>query len=116
MKKIYYLSTCNTCDKILKQINLEGIDLVDIKQHNISEKDLDFAASVLGSYEMAFNKRAIKFRTLGLNKMSLKEEDYRKYILDEYTFVKRPLAIIGDSVFAGNSKSVVEALKIKLNE
>lgn len=115
MKKIYYLSTCSTCTKILKDLNLEDIELVDIKLQNISEEDLNYAASNLGSYESLFSKRAMKYRSLGLNEMDLSESDYKKYILEEYTFLKRPVAFIDDEVFAGNSKKVVENLTKKIN-
>jgi arsenate reductase len=36
-------------------------------------------------------------------------------ILDEYTFLKRPVIIIDQEIFIGNSKKSVEALKEKLN-
>jgi arsenate reductase len=43
-----------------------------------------------GSYEALFSRRAMKYRSMGLNEMELSEDDYRKYILEEYTFLKRP--------------------------
>jgi arsenate reductase len=48
---------------------------------------------------------------MGLNEMALTEKDYRKYILEEYTFLKRPVVVSGDKIFIGNSKKVVEAAK-----
>ena len=51
-------------------------------------------------------KVALKYRSMGLNDMKLTEKDYRKYILYEYTFLKRPVLIIGDRKFIGNSKKV----------
>jgi arsenate reductase len=115
MNKIYYLSTCSTCSRILKGLKLDGIKLIDIKSANISASDLDYAASKLGSYESLFSKRAMKYKSLGLNEMDLSETDYRNYILEEYTFLKRPVAFIDDEVFAGNSKKVVENLTKKIN-
>ena len=53
----------------------------------------------------------MKFRSMGLNEMDLNEDDYRKYILMEYTFLKRPVFVIGDKIFIGNSKKTVESLK-----
>jgi arsenate reductase-like glutaredoxin family protein len=41
--------------------------------------------------------------------MNLTEDDYRKYILEEYTFLKRPFMINGDAVFIGNAKKDVAA-------
>ncbi|MAW65769.1 MAG: arsenate reductase [Flavobacteriales bacterium] len=116
MKKIYYLGTCSTNSRILKELNLEGVELQDIKKNKISENQIDKIAIMAGSYEALFSRKAIKFRSLGLNKIDLKEEHYKKYILEEYTFLKRPVAVIDDEVFIGNSKKTVEALKTKLKK
>ena len=72
---------------------------------------MDFIKSKVGSYEAMFSKRAMKFRSMGLNEMKLSEEDYKKYMLEEYTFLKRPFIIFEDEVFVGNAKSTVEAAK-----
>ncbi len=110
MKKIYHLSNCNTCQKIISQINpSEETILQDIKIENIDATTLDWLKDKVGSYEALFSKRAIKYRSLGLNEMNLTEEDYRNYILEEYTFLKRPFMINGENVFIGNAKKDVEA-------
>ena len=110
MKKIYHLSNCNTCQKIISQINpSEETILQDIKIENIDATKLDWLKDKVGSYEALFSKRAIKYRSLGLNEMNLTEEDYRNYILEEYTFLKRPFMINGENVFIGNAKKDVEA-------
>jgi arsenate reductase len=96
-------------------IDCSNIQLIDIKTQNISEIDLDFAKEKLGSYEALFSKRAMKYRSMGLNEMDLNEEDFKTYILQEYTFLKRPVAFIDGEVFAGNSKKNVEALIKKVN-
>lgn len=88
----------------------------DIKQQNISAEALDSAKEKIGSYEALFSKRAMKFRSMGLNEMNLSEADYRKYILEEYTFLKRPFIWIGDQLFVGNAKKTVEAAKAALGE
>jgi arsenate reductase len=48
---------------------------------------------------------------MGLNGMDLGEKDYRKYILEEYTFLKRPVIIMEDRIFVGNSPKNVAAAK-----
>ena len=110
MKKIYHLSTCSTCQRILSQVNTEGFEMIDIKQQNINEADLDYVASKLGGYEAIFSKRAMKYRSMGLNQMTLDEGQFKKYMLEEYTFLKRPFVINGEKVYVGNSKKVVEQL------
>jgi len=108
MRKIYHLSTCSTCQKIIKEINPGTlVQLRDIKQKNIDGETLDWIKEKVGSYEALFSKRAMKFRSMGLNEMQLTESDYRKYILEEYTFMKRPFMIVEEHVFVGNSKKVV---------
>lgn len=114
--KIFHLSTCNTCQRIIGELgDLKDVELQNVKEKHISAKELDFAMKKEGSYEALFNKRAMKYRSLGLNKETLSEKEWRKRILAEYTFLKRPLAIINDKVFAGNAKKTVEALKSELN-
>lgn len=43
------------------------------------------------------------------SKKPVKDVDYKKLILKEYTFLKRPAAIIDGKVIAGNDKNAVEA-------
>lgn len=67
-----------------------------------------------GSYEALFSRVALKYRALGLDKKKLSEDDYKKYILEEYTFLKRPVFIIKDKIFVGNSKNNIAAVKAEL--
>ncbi len=113
MKKIYHLGTCDTNRKILKEVEAEkkAVDLQDIKTEKITPAQIDEMKKLVGSYEALFSRKAIKYRSLGLNEKQLTEKDYRKLILEEYTFLKRPVAIVGREIFIGNTKAVVEALK-----
>jgi arsenate reductase len=112
MKKIYYLSTCSTCERIIKEVK-PGKDLImqDIKTEPITAAQIDEMKKMAGSYEALFSRIALKFRGWGLNKMKLTEKDYRKYILEEYTFLKRPVFIVGDKIFVGNSSKNIAAVK-----
>lgn len=108
--KIYHLATCTTCQRILKEIpKLKRFELQDIKTEAITPGQLDEMKKMAGSYEALFSRVALKYRAMGLNKMQLSEKDYRKYILQEYTFLKRPVMIIGKEIFIGNGKNVVAA-------
>ncbi len=96
--------------RILKEINPSAdVVLQNIKEENIDEQTLDFLKDKVGSYEALFSKKAMKYRSMGLNQMDLSESDYKKYMLQEYTFLKRPFMINEDEVFIGNSKAVVAA-------
>ena len=109
MKKIYHLSSCSTCQRIIKTLE-PSADVIwqDIKTEQITEEQLLEMKEMAGTYEALFSRRAIKYRSMGLNEMELSEEDYKRYILEEYTFLKRPVMISGDQIFVGNSKKVVE--------
>lgn len=111
MKKAYYLSTCSTCNRILSQINTEGLQLQDIKTNKISPEQLEEMKKLAGSYEALFSRRAMKFRSMGLQDRDLSEEDYRDLILEEYTFLKRPVFMIEDRIFIGSSKKEIEELQ-----
>jgi arsenate reductase len=114
MKKIYHLSTCNTCQRIIQSLNNGAeFELQDIKTTAITEAQLEDMYNMAGSYEVLFSRRAMKYRSLGLNEQQLSEADYKKWILAEYTFLKRPVIIIDDSIFIGNAKKTVAAAQEK---
>lgn len=81
----------------------------DIKTESITPSQLDEMKELSGSYESLFSRVALKYKTLDPKPMT--EKEYRKLILAEYTFLKRPVAIIGKRIFVGNSKKNVENLK-----
>lgn len=113
MKKIYHLSSCSTCIRIIKELNPdESVVLQNIKTEKITEAQLDEMKTLAGSYEALFSKRAMKYKALGLKEMNLVEEDFKRYILEEYTFLKRPVIIVSDEIFVGNSKKVVAQAKV----
>jgi len=86
----------------------------DIKTEKITPAQLDEMKKMKGSYEALFSRRALKYKELGLKDRDLGEKDYRKFILDEYTFLKRPVVIMNDNIFVGSEKKTVEALKKEL--
>ncbi|MBJ6368257.1 arsenate reductase family protein [Snuella sedimenti] len=116
MKKVYYLKTCNTCTRILKELNLSSeFILQDIKTNPITVKQLEEMHALSGSYEALFSKRSKLYKEMDLKNQKLEERDYKHYILEHYTFLSRPVIIIDDSIFIGNSKKTVEAVKSKIS-
>jgi arsenate reductase len=110
MNKIYHLGNCGTCQKIIAQLNdIDSFEQQEIKTESISPEQLDQMKAMAGSYEALFSRRAMKYRSMGLNEQELSEKDYRKYILEEYTFLKRPVIIIDEDIFVGNAKKNVES-------
>lgn len=109
MKKIYHLGNCTTCQRIIKELNLSANFIQqDIKLEQITADQLDEMAQLSGSYESLFSRRAMKYKELGLKEKSLNEDDYKNYILKEYTFLKRPVLIVNEKIFVGNSKKTIE--------
>jgi len=115
MKKVYFLQTCDTCRRILKEVNLDGFEKQEIKTQPITVAQLEEMRAMTDSYESLFNKRAKLYKEMDLKNQNVTEADYRQYILDEYTFLKRPVFIVEDQIFIGNSKKVVESLKAILD-
>jgi arsenate reductase len=118
MKKIYHLGTCTTSQAIIKEtaIDKKGFVMQDIKVEKITPAQLDEMKKMAGSYEALFSRRAIKYKEWGLKEKILNEKDYRQFILEEYTFLKRPVVIINDQIFIGSEKKNVEVLKKKLEK
>ncbi|MEO9478289.1 MAG: ArsC/Spx/MgsR family protein [Maribacter dokdonensis] len=110
MKKIYHLSTCSTCQRIIKDLQpLVDFELQDIKTQPITNNQLEQMHSLSNSYEALFSKRAVLYRERNLKEQELSEDDFKSLILEQYTFLKRPVIIVDDQIFIGNSKKVVEA-------
>lgn len=109
--KVYYLSTCTTCKKIMSELPLDGFEKQDIKSEPITEAQIDEMKQLAGSYEALFSRVAMKYKAWGLKDKSLGEEDYKNYILQEYTFLKRPVFMVDGQIFIGNAKKNVTALK-----
>lgn len=116
MKKVYYLKTCSTCVRILKELNLPSeFILQDIKTELITEEQLENMKTLAGSYEALFSKRSKLYKEKGLKSQNLKEADYKRYILEHYTFLSRPVIVMDNTIFIGNSKNVVQAVKDAVN-
>lgn len=84
----------------------------DIKSQKITALQLDEMQKLSGSYESLFSRIARKYKELEIKPSS--EAEYKKLILEEYTFLKRPVIIFGNKIFIGNTKAVVEEAKKNL--
>lgn len=90
---------------------MDGFELQDIKSVPITKAQLEEMHSLSHSYEALFSRRAMLFRQRGLHEQELGETDYKNLILDHYTFLKRPVIVVGNEIFIGNSKKTVETAK-----
>jgi arsenate reductase len=105
MNKIYYLASCDTCRKIIKSLPKDhNLVFHDIKQNPITAEELEEMHQLSGSYEALFSKKAQLYKSMDLKNKSLTEADFKKYILEHYTFLSRPVFIINNNIFIGNTQ------------
>jgi arsenate reductase len=113
MNKIYYLASCDTCRKIIKSLP-ENHNLVfhDIKQDPLTAEELEEMQQLTGSYEALFSKKAQLYKSMDLKNKSLNESDFKKYILEHYTFLSRPVFMIDNKIFIGNTQqNILQVMK-----
>ncbi|MFT4848561.1 MAG: arsenate reductase [Sediminicola sp.] len=112
MRKIYHLSTCDTCKRIIKEVEIPSSFLMqDIKKDEITVKQLEEMYALSGSYEALFSRRAKLYKERSLKDEKLLEQDFKSLIIEHYTFLKRPVILNNEEIFIGNSKKTVEAAK-----
>jgi arsenate reductase (glutaredoxin) len=105
MDKIYYLASCDTCRKIIKSLPKDhNLVFHDIKQDPITVTELEKMRELAGSYEALFSKKAQLYRSLDLKNKALTEDDFKKYLLEHYTFLSRPVFIIKNAIYIGNTQ------------
>jgi arsenate reductase len=100
----------------MSELPLDDFQKQDIKTDPMTEEQLNEMGQLAGSFESLFSRVAMKYKALGLKDMLLTESDYKRHILKEYTFLKRPIFIIDSEIFIGNSKKNVEAVRLKLTQ
>ena len=117
MNKIYYLASCDTCRKIIKSLPKDNkLVFHDIKQNPSGVEDLEKMRALSGSYEALFSKKAQLYKSMDLKNKSLTEEDYKKYILEHYTFLSRPVFVIDGAIYIGNSQqNMLQVMKVLSN-
>ena len=116
MKKIYHLATCDTCKRIIRELQLPSEFIKhEIKQKEITVKELEALKELSGSYEALFSKRAKLYKERGLKDENLFEDDFKGFLLEHYTFLKRPVIVNEDEIFIGNSVNTVAAAKVSIH-
>jgi len=100
----------------MKEWNVDdSFELQNIKVDRMTGEQVDQMIEMAGSAAALFSKRSMKYCAMGLHERELSESEMRQFIIDEYTFLSRPVLILGDSIFVGNSKKVVAAATEALN-
>ncbi len=116
-RKVYFLSTCDTCQRIMKEVGVDAsFEQQDIKFNPVTEAQVEELYKHTGSYEELINKRARKLKDALTEHPVSGDADYRMLLLMDYTFLKRPVFEIEGQLFVGNAKKTVEAIKQALNK
>ncbi len=111
MPTFYYIPPCDSCQRVLGTIeSLTDWTLRDIKAEPLTEAELDEMAKLAGGYEPLFSRRARLYRARELHEATLTEDDYRRLILDHYTFLNRPVMMAGEKIFIGSAAKTVTAV------
>ncbi|AWA29134.1 arsenate reductase [Flavobacterium magnum] len=110
MDRIFYLASCDTCRKIIRMLPQHQLIYQDIRQEPVTEAQLDEMKALAGSYEALFSRKAQLYKSMGLKDQNLTEADFKRYLLEHYTFLSRPVFIIGGKIYIGNSAKNVEAV------
>jgi len=112
MKKIYYLKTCSDSMRVIKELNgLKDFERQEIKTEPITPAQLKVIRDLAGSYDAVFSRKAVLFRTMNLKDKQLSENEIRDLILGEYTFLRRPVIIIGNRIFIGHQEETIREVE-----
>ena len=114
MKKVYFLKTCSTCKRIMSEFDLTDFEQREIKSKAVSEEELEEMYALSKSYEALFSKKSTQIKERNIEVKSLQEEDFKKLILEDYRFLKRPVFIINQEIFIGSDKKNIEELNSSL--
>ena len=88
-----------------------GFEKQDIKEEELTVAQLDALKELAGSYEALFSRRAKLYKERQLKDEQLDETDYKQLILEHYTFLKRPVLVVDDAIFIGNSRKTIDQAK-----
>ncbi len=115
MKKVdvYGLPHCSTCQKAVTYLESKGVKIEkyhDLKTVPLKKKEVQRLVKLVGGAESLFSKRAIKYRTMKLNERVLSDSEMIDLMTEEYTFIKRPVLVLGDTALSGFSVKKYEEL------
>ena len=111
-----YLSSCSTCIRIIKSLEIEGASyLQDVKEQLITAEQLAYLYAHTQSYEALINKRGRVYARLKSEGTVFTEALCKSLLETEYSCLKRPILLWNGSLFIGNVKATVAAMKVALD-
>lgn len=109
----YWLPECTTCQKAKRRLDYHRVAPTiyrDIKREPLDRAEIKRLAALVGGAENLFSRRSVKYRELGLKDKTLSEDEMLDLMAGEYTFLKRPILVIGDRAVAGFFEKEYDAL------
>ena len=100
----YWLPNCSSCQKAKGWLERRGVKIAkfrDIKEESLTRNEIKDLVKMLGGPPELFSKRAIKYREMKLNEREVPPAEMLDLMTDEYTFLKRPIMVIGKHATAG---------------
>jgi arsenate reductase len=110
---VYWLPHCSTCQKAVKHLHERGVrvdEFRDLKGQPLQESEVRELARKVGGVEALFSRRAMKYRQMGLHEREVGEDEMVRLMTEEYTFVTRPVIVLGDRATAGSAAKRIDAL------
>jgi arsenate reductase-like glutaredoxin family protein len=98
----------------MSEFELTDFEQREIKSKAVSEEELQKMYDLSNSYEALFSKKSTQIKERNIDVKSLQEEDFKKLILEDYRFLKRPVFINNQEIFIGSDKKNIELLREKL--
>ena len=98
----------------MDEFDLSDFEQREIKTKAVTEEELQELYALTQSYEVLFSKKSTQIKERNVDVKSLQEEDFRRLILEDYRFLKRPVFIINQEIFIGSDKKNVENLRERL--
>ena len=99
----YWSQGCSTCQKAVRWLGRRDAKISkfrDIKDEPLSRNEIEKLAKMLGGPEELFSKRSIKYREMKLGEREVPPAEMLDLMSGEYTFLKRPIMVIGDKAVA----------------
>ncbi len=110
---VYGLPYCTTCQRAMQYLQERGVTVQsfrDVKTQPLTRGEVEDLARKVGGADRLFSRRAMKYRQMGLHEQQLSEDDLLRLMMEEYTFVTRPVIVRGDRATAGFSAKRVDEL------
>lgn len=79
----------------------DDVELQDIKKDPIEPEQLQQMVELVDNTLTLFSKRSRQYRKRGLHERQLSDEEMQSLILEDYTFLNRPVYIDGKHISCG---------------